>query len=461
MILTDHLPNLKTFLRPLALSAASYPLVARFLAAFLFHPQDPSPAAAAHLDRCQQRHRATLARFLADVRLSPDCLRCLQVATLLLAREAQVRGTWLLILDQTYCTRLGVYAENTFARGNHQKRPTRSGRHQKKHARCSCHCFVMALLLTPSGLRLPLFKSFYTREHCAELQRPFFTQTALAAQLIGAAAVPAGCPVTVLGDTAFEAQSIRSACAQQGYQWIVPLNPERVLEGPKPRPKVRSLVDRLVAEDLTPYRLQAWTGEFVAQRRLSRPRRSPATPARVFYTHSRRATVHSVGEVRLVFSTMQAPTSGEKVRIQKILMTNAVAWSAERIVEVYDLRWQIELFFKECKSGLGLSHYRLRHFNRVQRWVTLCLVAFTYLEWLRLRQQQGKERWGPEAEWWQGQRTHGIREALRTHREEAQWQQCWRWSQTKTGLRKLKHYLRQARPPEKEVGKGVKKNKLC
>jgi hypothetical protein len=457
MILADRFPRLKTFLRPLALSADTVAYLARFLAVFLFSSHDPSPTQAAQRDRSLRRHRATRARFLAATRLSSDCLLCLQVATLLLDHDAKAHGTWLLLLDQTYCTRLGLFAENTFARGNKKARPRRSNRHQKKHARCSCHCFVMALLITPSGLRLPWFKSFYTPEYCRCLRRPFYTQTELAAPLIAHAAIPAGVATVVLGDTAFAAQSIRQACAVRHFRWIVPLNPERVLEGAKPRPKVRALVQELKPDDLTPYRLQPHQGEFVAQRRLSRARLGPGTPPRTFYVPTRNATVHSVGEVRLVFSTMQAPSAGSAVRIQKILMSNALDWTAARLVEVYDLRWQIELFFKECKSGLGLARYRLRHFNRVERWVTLCLLTFLYTEWWRLQGQAGKEAWGHSPEWWRQQRLHGVREALRERLERLQWEQCWRWSQTKTGLRKLKRRLRQALELETPIRKGVTK----
>jgi hypothetical protein len=460
MILAQRLPALKAFLRPLALRSTTGLYLAHFLCAFFFSPHDPSPSQAAHLDRTARRHRCTLARFLADHQISPDWLLCLHLATLLWDHEAQAGGTWLFLLDQTYCTRLGQFAENTFARGNKKVRPRQSERHQKKHARTSCHGFVCALLITPSGLRLPLFQSFYTKDSCQQLQRPFFTQTELAAQLIAQAAVPAGCPTVVLGDTAFDADCIRQAATQRQWRWIVPVNPERVLADAKPRPKVRALVTTLTDQDMTPYRLRPHQGEFVAQRRLSRTRPGPGTPPRRFYVHSRRATVHSVGEVRLLFSTMQAPPVGGRVRIQKILMTNALDWSAERIVEVYDLRWQIELFFKECKSGLGLSRYRLRHFNRVERWVTLCLVAFTYLEWLRLRGLSAGGQWGYSPAWWRQQRVGGIREALAQRREEIGWEQLWRWSRTKTGLRKLKRCLRQALGADTTSRKGVRHHKL-
>jgi hypothetical protein len=55
----------------------------------------------------------------------------------------------------------------------------------------------------------------------------------------------------VVGDTAFDAETIRAACDRRGFRWIVPMNPERVLAGPKgKRPKVQTLVKGLKASQL-------------------------------------------------------------------------------------------------------------------------------------------------------------------------------------------------------------------
>ena len=73
--------------------------------------------------------------------------------------------------------------------------------------------------------------------------------------------------------------------------------------------------------------------------------------------------MHSVGKVQVVFSTNEKPQNGKPVERDKtkILMTNSLTLSRAEIVELYDLRWQIELFFKEPKSTLGLGHYGFRN----------------------------------------------------------------------------------------------------
>lgn len=43
---------------------------------------------------------------------------------------------------------------------------------------------------------------------------------------------------------------------------------------------------------------------------------------------------------------------------------------------MYSLRWQIEQFFKELKSTLGIDHYHLQKFECVEAWVELALTTF-------------------------------------------------------------------------------------
>ena len=56
--------------------------------------------------------------------------------------------------------------------------------------------------------------------------------------------------------------------------------------------------------------------------------------------------MHSVGEVRLVFSTTQKDLPTATPDDVKILMTNDLRLSMHPVIELYSLRWQIELFFK-------------------------------------------------------------------------------------------------------------------
>ena len=64
--------------------------------------------------------------------------------------------------------------------------------------------------------------------------------------------------------------------------------------------------------------------------------------------------MHSVGEVRLVFSTTQKDLPTATPDDVKILMTNDLRLSVRAVIELYSLRWQIELFFKGTQVDAGL-----------------------------------------------------------------------------------------------------------
>jgi hypothetical protein len=370
------------------------------------------------------------------------------VADLLLHQEARRAGTWIFILDQTYVGQQGQKTENTFSRANYRRRPKKGNRKNKKHAKRSCHGFVCGLLLTPSGLRIPCCRSYYTEGYCQTQKFAYRTQIERAAELIHGLAVPAGAEVVVLGDTAFEAKDIRDACAVRGWSWVVPINPERVLAGPKPRPKVLSLVQDLSAERFEAVRLVPGQGPLAAQRRAARCRVGPQAKARTYYVHTERQAVHNVGDVRRVFSTKETPQAGEPVTVQKVLMTNAVAWTATQVVQRYDLRWQIELFFKELKSTLGMHRYRFRQFTKVENWVQACLVAFVYLEWYRAWQLRRRDVTEERKHWWRWQRSYGLSLGISEAAENEDLSRLYRLAATATGQRRLRRCLSKALPRE-------------
>jgi hypothetical protein len=449
VILQEAFPGLKRFLKPLALKERMAALVIRCVVAFVMHFGRMGAARAANAVRSQPRHRAQLCRLMGRQwlrRRSPA--RVLRERLLLL--ESRRSEPFYFLVDQTLTSQQGSRTENTYSTGNRQRRPRKGRRYGKyKHTRKTCHCFVKGLLITPGGIRIPFGKSYYTRDYCKAKERPYRTQTELAAEMIAELPLPEGTKVVVLGDTAFDAKCIRRACDQRGYTWIVPLNPERVLAGPKgKRPKVRSLINGLTADQLVAMRFHAGRGSCVAQRRVSPCRVGPKVKPRTYYVHRRRQTVHSVGEVQLVFSTRNKPANGQPVEIQKILMTNDLQASPRQIVEWYGLRWQIELFFKELKSTLGFHQYRFRQFERVEGWDELVQVTFLYLEWYRARQLQRRDLPEEKKKWWRWQRTHGLCLAVRQAAEQADLDEIARRLETPTGLQRLRRLLKRAAPKE-------------
>ena len=446
VMMQDALPKLKEFVGQAKLNVDRESLVIRMLVAFLMHRGRMSAAQAAGAVRTEPRHRAQLGRFLGRrFWQSVEILATLQKAVLVLSAP---QGTYLFAVDQTYCSQQGHRTSNAFRMGKKSsgKRP---GKRQTGYVlgRKQCHCFVMGLLITPEGIRVPFFKSYYTKDYCREKGLAYRRQTELAADLIRELPPPRGADVIVLGDTAFDAEPIQSACVECRYRWIVPINSERVLAGPKPRPKVWSLASEFSADQFTPIRLHPGTGPFAVQRRASRYRVGPKAKPRIFHVHQERRDVHSVGRVRLVFSTRTRP-QGRTVEVHKVLMTNDQTLSVAKIVELYDLRWQIELFFKELKSTLGMHQYRFRRFDAVRQWVELALLAFLYLEWYRARELRRRNLSPEHRRWWERQRTYGLCQAVRQLTERNEIRLLARQLTTPRGIRKIQRILEQACQPE-------------
>jgi hypothetical protein len=448
ILVADSVPGLKKLLATTGLKETARLLVLRTVISFLLHPGRMSCLRAAGAVRCEPRHRAQISRFLARPRW-----RKLDINTILrqaLLDREDAAGLFLFLVDATMVSQAGEKAENTYSTGNRKRRPRKGRRYGKnKHARKNCHCFTMGLLITPSGVRIPFSRPYYTRDYCKKTGRPHRTTADTAAELIRELPLPEAARVVVLGDTAYDAQAVRDACAARGYSWIFPCNPERVLAGPKGRrPKVRSLLKDWPTWPRQTYRLAPGQGAYAVYRRLSPHRIGPKARPRAYYAHQERRRVHSVGEVRLVFSTTQKDLKTATADDVKVLMTNDLRLKVRDVIELYSLRWQIELMFKELKSTLGFHQYRLRAFAAVEGWVELAVTAFLYLEWYRVQQLARRDLSDERRRWWECQRTYGLCQAVRLASEEDELKYIADRLETPGGIRALKRIIRNSFPKE-------------
>jgi len=448
VMVPDSVPGLKRLIGKLGLKDSTKLLVFRVVTAFLFHTGRMSCLQAAGAVRCEARHRAQISRFLARPRWRKDDINSMLRAALL-EREA-AGGLFTFLVDATLTSQSGKKTENTFSTGNRKRRPSKGRRYGKnKHAGKNCHSFTMGLLITPSGMRIPFSKPYRTREYCKKHGLVHRTTAEAAADLIRELPLPEGTKVTVLGDTAYDAEVIHDACRNRSYSWIFPCNPERVLAGPKgQRPKVRSLLKDWSTWSRQIVRLAPGQGPYAVYRRLSPHRIGPKAKLRTYDVHQERQRVHSVGEVRLVFSTTRTNLKTATPDDVKILMTNDLRLTVREVVELYSLRWQIELFFKELKSTLGFHQYQFQNFAAVEGWMELALTTFLYLEHYRVQQLSRRDLSDEEKRWWQHQRTYGLCQAVRSASEQKELQYIADCLETPGGLRRLKGIIRNSFPKE-------------
>ena len=454
VIVSESVRVLKGFVRKSGLNEFARAMILRMVVAFISHQGRMSCSAAAGSIASEAVHRGQLSRFLARRRWQKvdfnDPLR-----SLLLHLEAR-KGRFIFVIDATLVSQAGEKTQNTYSTGNRcrKRRRSKKGRryNQRKIVLKKCHSFTFGLLITPSGFRIPYEIPHYTKEYCQQKKLVHRTTAESAAELIRGLPLPAGTDVVVLGDTAYDAEVVHQACADRGYLWIVPANPERVYEGSKgQRLKVRSRLQDWASQSLKTIRFQASTGKYAVYRRLSKWRMGPKQKPRVFYAFQEKSTVQRVGRVQLIFSTTKPNLKTATPDDVKILMTNATEMSVSEVIELYSLRWQIELFFKELKSTLGFSQYRFQSFDAVKAWAEIAITTVLFLEHERARHLADRRLSQERRQWWAAQRLHGLCSAFREETTGRELKYFSERLKTSGGLEKLKRLIAAALPKEFRV----------
>jgi hypothetical protein len=379
---------------------------------------------------------------------------------------------WMLVIDTTYHGTMSVRMENLICFNRHK---------DSRHRTASNHAFVMGLLLTEQGGRLPVpRKSYYTKTYCAKKRRRYRSLNDLAAAMIKELAVPDAVEVTVVYDSAFDAKQVHQASRRRGFREVFPLDPNRNLSA-SPQVEADELRGRKVVhwtrtwqrEDFTFLELQFDNEDHVFMRRRHRDNLRRRKTQRRYAVAARRATVSKLGDCLIVASYKENPKvkllAGESAdwwayhtspvpydRHQrpkpqrwrgKVLACTDPTATARQVVEWYEVRWHIETFFRELKSRMQFGCYVLRKFAAVERYLDLLLMGFLLLEQQRLRD---RERAGPPAArggepWVQARTTDRLR-SLEALCDEWNAGEIERRMRTPTGRKRLLRQLKQRLP---------------
>ncbi len=348
----------------------------------------------------------------------------------------QAKGTrrqWIVAIDTTYHSTLSEQMENRLVMSK-RKNPARQTTYQ--------HAFLMGLVLTDRGARLPLpRKSYYRKDYCRKHKRRFRTTIQLAAAMIRELRVPADVDVVVTFDSAFDAGAIHKAWRKRHFHAVFPLDPNRVLA------RTPAQDSALISGDKVVEWVRHWPRKKFALLELAMDnedhvfaRRRHADNLRVKKTKRRyaaaacQATVSKLGDCLIVASYKENP----KVQLQpgqsaewwayhrtpvsyrkedrhkpsrwqrKVLACTDLRATARQVVEWYEDRWQVELFFRELKSRIQFECYVLMKFEAVERYLDMLLMGLLLLEQRRLwdMQRSGAK---PGALWVQARTTDRLR----------------------------------------------------
>jgi hypothetical protein len=190
-------------------------------------------------------------------------------------------------------------------------------------------------------------------------------------------------------------------------------------------------------EEFSWLELQVENEDHVFFRRRHGDNLRPRKTRRRYAVATRRATVSKLGDCRIVASYKENPKvkllAGESAdwwachtgpvpydrhqrpqpkRWQaKVLACTDPTATARQVVEWYEVRWQIEIFFRELKSRMQFGRYVLMKFEAVERYLDLLLMGFLLLEHQRLQDMQraGPPRARGGEDWVQARTTDRLR----------------------------------------------------
>lgn len=288
------------------------------------------------------------------------------------------RRTWFVVIDGT-STKRGGFTKIANARQYKVSRRKKKGGTPSTKS----HTFVMGLVLTERGVRIPLTRrTWRTKKYCRTSGKKYLKQTELAELMLRSLRLPADVDVVVLVDEYFEGQWLHEVCGELGYTYIVPVKSDRCFideDGNRSHlhARGRSLPESEGWRKLTLLRGSEETARY---RRYSVRRTRAKRHYRFFHEVSHVAKLGPVGVVYSWKKPSCRPRRNDSAESFKVLVTNSLELSGARIVEYYELRWQIELWFRELKSHLGLADYSGTDFEAFERHVDLVMLSFLFLE---------------------------------------------------------------------------------
>ena len=244
----------------------------------------------------------------------------------------------------------------------------------------SDHFFVMGLLYFPdTNVRIPLPRRVYrTKRYCQKHGYKYRSQVQLAETMIRYAHLPDDMDVIIIFDSYFPSEGVIKAIRNKGYHFVCSAKNNRVDVDTGKQLKA------ICQEHISSGRLKNRIQIRVSSKRSGYSHVSAQKyETRTFITYTEKLSISKMGDVQVVFSRKESDVSD--LKYMRYILTDMLDMNTCDILTVYSYRWQIELYFKELKSYLGLGHYQMLSFRAIVRHVDCVIMAFMYLEHLRIR----------------------------------------------------------------------------
>jgi len=245
----------------------------------------------------------------------------------------------------------------------------KSGKHMEGAGFFKCHSgekkyifghnFVLMLasvnsVAVPVGIRL-----YLKEEYCKKNNIPFKTKNQLAAELIDGFRAPRAVRVSVLFDSWYLNPTVVDSCHKKGYPYISQTKSNRTIYVEEEKFSAAQYAKRQRGRALK------WT--IYAPRAQSSPVKAKSLLVKL----------NQLGKVRFVVSRNER-------REYVFLVTDYLALPMVEVIRRYDLRWDIESYFRDAKQHLGLGDYQMRSLQGIVRHLYAVMIACILLVQFKL-----------------------------------------------------------------------------
>jgi hypothetical protein len=171
-----------------------------------------------------------------------------------------------------------------------------------------------------------------------------------------AAILPKGYPVYVTFDSWYASAKLIKFCRRQGWHIICALKSNRLLNGKSVKKHDQAL----------------------KHRRYTRVRVRAADQSRAvrYFTRNLRGRIANIREEVCVIISRRHPGS----RYPKYFLSSDLSLSPQEALNLYRMRWPVEVDNIYLKEALGLGDFRLQSFESIQKWFQVVLLALNYLQ---------------------------------------------------------------------------------
>lgn len=215
---------------------------------------------------------------------------------------------------------------------------------------------IVTTFYSNEQVQVPLHLAPYLKaELCEEKDWHFKTKHQLAIELLRTAMIYVQ-PDVVIFDSWYFSKELVEVLNMSGQSWVTQPKSNRMVQVGNDWISVAELFNRI------PHDAYKRISTEIEEKRYR------------WYTETV-LSMKKVGLVKLVL--LKNRKNGRKYRV---LVSNDMTLSGEDIIKYYKKRWDIEVFYRDCKQHLGLGDYQVRGLEAVVIHLQIVFLAYTLLK---------------------------------------------------------------------------------